>query len=130
MFGIGSNGKDVAVNADGTRAYVASGAPYAFSVYDAATSQATLPVVQTLPGFPYPSIVEIAADGRIFAGAFNWYDPIDVWVYDPGGASLATYRIAGYARSLLDRQLKISGDGIRMITLTDDPALTFTTVGP
>ena len=89
-----------------------------------------MPVVQTLPGFPYPNIVEIAADGRIFAGASNWYDPVDVWVYDPGGAALATYRIAGYAKSLLDRQLKISGDGIRMITLTDDPALTFTTVGP
>ena len=130
VFGIGSNGKDVAVNADGTRAYVASGAPYAFSVYDAATSQGNLPVVQTLPGNPYPSIVEIAPDGRIFAGAFNWYDPVDVWVYDPGGASLATYRIAGSAKALLDRQLKISGDGIRMITLTDDPALTFTTVGP
>ncbi|TMH81352.1 MAG: hypothetical protein E6H49_07295 [Betaproteobacteria bacterium] len=130
VFGIGSNGKDVAVNADGTRAYVASGAPYAFSVYDAATSQGSMPVVQTLPGFPYPNIVEIAADGRIFAGASNWYDPVDVWVYDPGGAALATYRIAGYAKSLLDRQLKISGDGIRMITLTDDPALTFTTVGP
>ena len=127
VFGIGSNGKDVAVNADGTRAYVASGAPYAFSVYDAATSQGNLPVVQTLPGDTYPNIVEVAADGRVFGGAFIGSATNDVWVYDAGGAPLATHQITG---ALLDRQLKVSGDGIRMITLSDAPALTFTTVGP
>ncbi|HEX9192850.1 MAG TPA: hypothetical protein VF871_03700 [Burkholderiales bacterium] len=127
VFGIGSNGKDVAVNADGTRAYVASGAPYAFSVYDAAASQGNLPVVQTLPGDAYPNIVEVAADGRVFGGAFFGSATNDVWIYDAGGAALATHQIAGL---LLDRQLKVSGDGIRMITLSDAPALTFTTVGP
>jgi hypothetical protein len=125
-FGVGSNGKDVAVNADGTRAYAASGAPYEFDVYDAAT----MSVVQHLPGNAYPNAVEVASDGRIFAGAFVWYDPVDVWVYNPGGTLLATYRVASYAQALLDRQLKVSGDGLRMITLTSVPALVFTTVGP
>jgi hypothetical protein len=125
-FGAGSNGQDLAVNADGTRAYPASGAPYEFDVFETAT----MGVVQALPGDAYPNNVEVAADGRIFAGASVWYGPTDVWVYNAGGTQLATYRIAGYARALLNGQLKISGDGLRMITLTDDPSLTFTTVGP
>jgi BACON domain-containing protein len=125
-FGIGSNGRDIALSANGTRAYVAAGAPYQFDVYDTET----MGVVQTLPGDSYPNCIEVAVDGRIFAGASVWYDPVDVWVYDAGGTQLGAYRMAGYARALQDRQLKVSGDGIRMITLTDDPLLTFTTVGP
>jgi len=120
------NRKDIAMNNDASRIYLASGYPYYFLVFDGTTFNQ----LSTLPGDTYPNIVEIAADGRIFAGAFSWYGVNDVWVYGASGAPLATYRVAGYAKALLDRQLKISGDGIRMITLTDDPALTFTTVGP
>jgi len=125
-FGVGSNGRDVAVNADGTRAYAASGAPYEFDVYDTAS----MAVVQILPGSNYPNAVEVAADGRIFAGTQDYYDPVDVWVYNAGGTQLATYHVGGYAAPMLDHQLKVSGDGLRMITLTSVPALVFTTVGP
>jgi len=121
-----NNCQDVAISNDASRIYLACRAVYHFMVFDGTT----LNQISTLAGDAYPNIVEVAADGRTFAGAFSWYGVNDVWVYDAGGAPLAAYRVAGYAKALVDRQLKISGDGIRMITLTDDPALTFTTVGP
>jgi len=120
-----ANSKDVAISNDAARIYLASGYPYYFLVFDGTT----LNQLSTLPGDAYPNIVEVAADGRVFGGAFfgSFTNDNDVWVYDAGGAPLTTRQIAGL---LLDRQLKISGDGIRMITLSDAPALTFTTVGP
>ena len=119
------NRKDVAISNDAARIYLASGYPYYFLVFDGTT----LNQLSTLAGDAYPNIVEVAADGRVFGGAFfgSFTNDNDVWVYDAGGAPLTTRQIAGL---LLDRQLKISGDGIRMITLSDAPALTFTTVGP
>lgn len=117
------NCKDVAISNNASRIYLACGGVYHFMVFDGTT----LNQISFLPGDAYPNIVEIAADGRVFGGAFFGSITNDVWVYSSGGAPLATYQIAGL---LLDRQLKISGDGIRMITLSDAPALTFTTVGP
>jgi hypothetical protein len=126
----GSNGKDVALSADGSRAYVASGSPYVFSVYDAATITSGMPVVQSLPANAYPNAIEIGADGRIYGGASVWYGPKDVWIYNGAGVLQSDYYVSGYARSLLDRGIAVSGDGLRMTTLTDDPSLRFTTVGP
>jgi len=120
-FGVGSNGQDVAVNADGTRVYVASGAPYEFDVFDTAN----MSLVQRLPGDAYPDNVEVAADGRIFAGAFTTSSP-GIWVYAPGGALLHQYAAGGF--NLGAGQLKVSGDGLRMSTVADK--LYFTTVGP
>jgi len=117
------NCMDVAISNDVSRIYLACRAVYHFTVFDGTT----LNQISSLPGDAYPNIVEVATDGRVFAGAF--FGPVanDVWVYDSAGGLLATHQIAGL---LLDRQLKISGDGIRMMTLSDAPALTFTTVGP
>jgi hypothetical protein len=117
------NCHDVAISNDASRIYLACGAVYHFMVFDGTT----LNQISSLPGDAYPNIIEVTADGRVFTGAF--FGPVanDVWIYDSTGALLATYQIAGL---LLDRQLKVSGDGIRMMTLSDAPALTFTTVGP
>jgi hypothetical protein len=118
---VGSNGQDVAMNADGTRVYVASGAPYHFTVYDAATTESTMPVVQTLDGTAYPNNVEVAFDDRIVAGASVWYGPKDVWVYSPSGILAQDFYVSGYAHAILMRQLKVSGDALRLLVLTDDP---------
>jgi hypothetical protein len=126
----GSNGRDVTISADGTRVYVAAGSPYVFSVYDATTAGASMPVVQSLPGDAYPNNAEVARDGRIFTGSGVWYGPLDVWVYNSAGTPLASFYVSGYARELLPRQMQVSGDGLRMITLTDDPTLKFITVAP
>jgi len=72
--------------------------------------------------------VEVADDGRIFAGADGLASsPVDVWIYDAAGALLGTIDVGG---GLLPRQCKISGDGLRLVALTGGPALQFVTVAP
>ena len=39
-------------------------------------------------------------------------------------------RLSGYAREILAGQLKISGDSLRLVALTDDPAMLLVTVAP
>jgi len=121
------NCHDVAIGNDASRIYLACGAVYHFMVFDGTTLN-QFPT-STLGGDAYPNIVEVAADGRLFGGAMfgSFTNNNDVWIYSAEATQLATHQIAGL---LLDRQLKVSGDGIRMITLSDAPALTFTTVGP
>lgn len=116
---VASNGQDVALNADGIRAYVASGAPYLFYVFDTAT----MAVVQELPGTAYPNNAEVGDDGRIAVGSFVWYGPLDVWIYGADGTKLDDHRVGSYADAMLPRQLKLSGDGARIAALTEEPML-------
>jgi hypothetical protein len=123
----GENGQDLAFSADGNQVYIASGAPYVFVALDIA-SLGMQP--RYIAGNSYPNNVEVAIDGRLFAGASVWYDPTDVWIYSSAETLLRQIKISGYARSLLPGQLKLSSDGLRMITLSDDPKLQFTTAAP
>lgn len=122
---VASNGQDVAVNADGSRVFAASGAPYFFRAYDAAGKLA-----QILDGEAYPNNVEVTEQGITLAGGDVLYGPTDVWVYDADGFLLATHKLAGYANGLVARQLKASGDGLRIVALTSDPYLVFATTVP
>jgi hypothetical protein len=121
---------DIAVNADGTRVYTASWSPYNFPVYDGSD----LTSITTLVGAAYPAAVEVDLNGLLFAASRVHYGAVstapDVWIYDTTYTEKANYYLSGYAKYLLDRQLVVSGDGIRMIGLTNDPKLIFTTVGP
>ena len=115
-FNIGGNGSDIALNADGSRVYVAAGAPYEFSAYDAATTELTMPVVQVLPANPYPNSIEIAANGYIFGGTFTPGSSAgypNVWIYNSAGTQYITFSTNELERG----QLAVSGDSLRMITL-------------
>lgn len=123
-WGVGSNGQDVAINADGTRVYVASGSPYNFSVYDPTAAGSSMSVVQSLPGNAYPQNVEVARNGNIFAGSTSFSTQKDLWIYNSNGTELASYT----SLSTGPRNLTVSGDGLRV--LTPKANLLFTTVGP
>jgi hypothetical protein len=138
----GSFGNDVELSANGATLYVASGAVSELSAYSTSGQN---PVYAGAGNSPHPTGLhpgnaEIAADGRIFASAANpVFDPADVWVFSALGAPITTYKIAaGGIDQIFVRQLRISGDGVRMITITGDPftppfngsTLNFTTVGP
>lgn len=125
-WGIGSNGQDIATNADGSRVYLANGAPYKCGVLDGSLKE-----VGSLPGGEaYPNNVEVDSQGRVYCGISGWYSPADVWVHAANGALLGSYKFAGYARNLLPRQMAVSGDGMVLVGLTDDPVLAFVAVGP
>jgi hypothetical protein len=123
--GVGSNGQDIAVSVDGSLAVVASAAPYNFRAYDSSGA-----VVQMLGGDAYPNNVEVTDQGVIVAGASVAHGPADVWLYALDGAPLASHRMSGDGRNLRPRQLKASGDGMRIVALTEDPALAFVTAVP
>jgi len=73
---------------------------------------------------PYPGNVEVGPDGRIYCGRYGTLSgDKDVYVFDSGGVELGSVRVA--SSDLLDRQLLISGDGLRVIGL--DPTLKIVT---
>ena len=80
-----------------------------------------------MPGAPYPNNIEIGPNGLIYGGSSSWYGPLDVWVYNTAGALQYSGYASGYVKEILDRELVVSGDGSRVILLTDDPSLQFIT---
>lgn len=117
------SGWDLAVNADGTRIYVASSYPH--------TCARINPSDLSLSGFLTGGLtlgnnVEIGSDGRLFCGAAS-DGPADVWMHDAQGALLGSFDLDG---ALLERSLVISSDGMMMAVLTKAPSLTFVRVGP
>jgi Viral BACON domain len=121
---IPGNGQEVALNADGSRAYVAAGAPYAFTVYDAASSDPELPTLGTLGASAYPSAIKLGTDDRIYgAASVTAGDPVDVWVYDQGGTLGRSFDLGGGVR-----RLAISGEALRMTVV--GPSLEFVTIPP
>lgn len=125
----GSNGRDVAVSPDGSRAYVAAGSPYSVSVYDIGAG-ATPAWVADLPADPYPAAVVVSASGRVFGAASSMYGAKDIWAYEPSGAAVTSWRASGYAQEVIERQLAVSGDGLRLAVITSDPSLQFLAVPP
>jgi hypothetical protein len=123
----GENGRDVAVSRDGQRVYTASGAPYVCLAHQGSDLS---PGPAMSGGEPYPDNIEVASDGRVYCGISGWYSPGDIWMYDKDGALLKSFKFAGYARELLPRQMVVSGDGMILVGLTDDPLMAIIPVGP
>lgn len=122
-----SNGRDIAVSADGSHLYTASGAPYRCGNVDP-VSLAGLGLLTG--GDAYPNNVKVDRQGRVFCGISGWYSTADVWLHDSNGTLLKSFKFAGYARELLARQMAVSGDGMVLVGLTDDPLLAIIAVGP
>jgi len=126
MSGGGSNGRDVASNADGSRVYFANGAPYRCTVRDPDGGMSDM----LAGGDAYPNNVEVDVFGRAYCGISGWYSEADVWIHAADGKLLKSFKFAGYARALLDRQMVVSGDGMILVGLTDDPVMAIVPVGP
>jgi hypothetical protein len=119
----GSNPKDVALSQDGSHAYTASGAPYEFRVFDTDT----MSLVGTLPANNYPNCMEVGENNLVYGGSSSSYGPLDVWIYDLDGVEQNSYYLTGSGDRIHDRQLAVSGDGLRMIVSSSDPSIQFVT---
>lgn len=120
-FSAGSNGRDISLNTDGSKAYVASGAPYVFTVIGPTTGIN----YGTLPADAYPNAVQVGPDDTFHGAISSWYGPTDVWIYDSSGAEIKSTYASGYADNVLNKQITVSGDGYMTIVQTSDPLLVF-----
>lgn len=120
-IGPGSNGRDVALSPDGEFAYIASGSPYAFSVFRVES----LERVSTLEADAYPNAIEVDPNGALHGGISSRYGPLDLWIYESSGELRKSGSASGYGNNIIDRALAISGDGQITVLLTDDPRLVF-----
>jgi hypothetical protein len=119
---------DLALNADGSRLYTADA--HGLSVFDVSQVGQRATALSPLPGAVGAGNVEVARDGRIIAGASVPYGTEDTWIYGPTGTLLGSMKLSGYGREAYGRQLKISGDGLRLVALTNTPSLQFVSVPP
>lgn len=109
------------ISADGQTAYTASGMNGTASPYNfLGTSLTTRVVTQTLAGQQFPDAIACVWNGLIVGGTDVNYGSTDVFVYGPAGAQLAVLESSsqglGY-HDLLARELAVSADGTRMVTV-------------
>lgn len=104
-------GRDIALSPDGTRIYVAATGTNGFHVYEGG---GTPQLTRALLGDYVPNNVEMSEDGRILTGADVPSGPADIWTFDANGANQLSFRVG----RPLARQLRVSGDGLRLVALT------------
>jgi hypothetical protein len=107
----------LAITPDGSRVYLACGAPYEFDLYDGST----LKQIQTLPGVPYPNNAVIDSDGDFVGGVDGIYQKDDVFVYTQDGISLGVVPTTKYSYSegQGNNLLVTSADSSRVISATN-----------
>jgi hypothetical protein len=111
--------------------YTACVGPRALTAVDIDAVESSLRYLQG-PGYLYANNAEISIDGRLFAGADpEVLAPFDLWIYSRNEAVLNELRITEDRDvRIVPGQLKLSNDGLRMITLSQEPKMTLTTVAP
>jgi hypothetical protein len=120
-------GEDLAISVDGTRIFAASATPARCTVAQASD----LSWLGILPGGDTaPNNVEVDSFGRVYCGIASQYTGNDVFVHSTTGSLQKTFRLAGSGKQLLARQMVVSGDGMMLIGLSNDPRLTIIAVGP
>ncbi len=102
-----SNGRDIALNRDGTIAYAASGAPYAFGVIDI---EANYGLTQ-LDANPYPNNIEVSPTGQIVGAIDTFNNPEQAWLYEADYTLTKIFRNISGNGKINHRSLRISGDG-------------------
>ncbi len=119
----GYNGKDIALNADGSIAYIAQGNPYEFT--KVSIDDTGVNIIGSLPADAYPGSVEIGPDGQLFGSITSYFGPHDIWIYDKNDSLIKMGYVSEEATVVLDRALTVSGDGSVAVLLTDDPKVVF-----
>jgi DNA-binding beta-propeller fold protein YncE len=121
-----TSGRDIAVNADGTALYITAGWSCT------SLNPGNLAFIAELPA---PDIhfatnnVEVTRDGRVLCGSDGMYSIADIRIYAPDGTTLKSFKFAGYAKGLFERQMVVTPDGTTAVGLTNDPKMAFVPLG-
>jgi hypothetical protein len=109
---VGSNTRDAAISADGSRVITASGAPYEHPVF--LTSD--LSSDGSYGADSYPNAVAVRSDGMVAGGISGWYSP-DVYVYPAGSRTLfRSYEFGGTSNELVTRGLAFGETRLYAVT--------------
>ncbi|MRW87326.1 quinoprotein amine dehydrogenase [Pseudoduganella sp. FT26W] len=123
----GAQGQDVWVNSDGTRVIYAATTPKSCTIMDGAN----LGILGYMAiGDATPNNVAVTLDGRIVCAGAARGNTNDVYLYDSTGAKLIQQYKLNNGKTLLARQLAVSGDGWILVGITNDGAVTFLPIGP
>jgi hypothetical protein len=121
-----SNGRELALSVDGTKAWTACGSPYHFNQSDVATLLE--PAVQ-YPAKNYPNAVDRSADGHFLAGGISGTYSEDIFLYEVDKpVILKSFEIGG--GGLVAGMLAIASDGSRVYAQSVDGALHTWLLGP
>ena len=120
-LGNGSNGKDVALNKDGTIVYAAGAAPYLFTKI----SVDTMSVEATLAADAYPAGIETGPNDELHGVIDNTNGPQDIWIYESNNSLRTVDYLSNHGTRIIDRALAVSGDGYVSIAITSDPRVVF-----
>lgn len=110
--------RDGALSPDGSVVYVPYMPQYNWRGYSTTTGGL---VIQLQSGKAYPGNVEVGWDGRIYAGRYAALssEP-DVFVFNSAGAEIGTLKVVTGSFEMLDGQMALSGDGLRLLAATWD----------
>jgi hypothetical protein len=110
----GLGNRDAAMRPDGSRLFAIQ--PYRVLSYalPSASYAGELATMST------PNNVELLPDGRMLVGAANPTNGMDVQIYDANNAALGGFRLVTNSDwGLIDDQLKVSADGLRIVSLAE-----------
>lgn len=115
-----SNGRELALAPDGTKAWTACGAPYKFNEFDPAILAEP---AKSYPATNYPAAVAVSADGTHVVGGTDSIYGLDVWLYRVGTYStLRSYEL-GNGNTVVDGMVAVSNDGTHVYAVGSDGVL-------
>lgn len=123
-----SNGQDLAVSGDGARLYNANASETSCLMQNP-DDLAPIGYLQASSALAHAVAVAVGSDGRVYCAVGN-SSLLDIGVHGIDGTRLLGFKFAGLDKAVLTRRMAVSGDGLMVMALTDDPKLFFVPVGP
>ena len=122
-----SNGRELALAPDGSKAWTACGSPYQFNEFDPAILGQPANNYQATN---YPNAVDRSADGQYLVGGTDSIYGLDVWFYKVGGyVPLRSWEV-GSELEVVPGMVAVANDGAHVYAVSNDGVLHTWTLAP